>query len=267
MSQEICPACDAKILLVDGHRQGGTKEVFDPQPSTGPRHNTRLSADLTHIATPAASAGNLIGRMPLYRPHRYSCPNGLKVRPPRSCPSWGGYSQAAAARKDAAGAELAVPGWPQPWAGIRGVPREDSDLLSLDPEAMPRRRLMATMALNLYHATLTGQLSPSAVQMGRRVREPRPGDLVVEVTTARKPGSERRGFGVLLAKRREWVSAEAEIARLMDDGAGDFPDEVRGDGGAGEVWYVQFGPAAKDIARWERCDWVAALADDREDER
>jgi hypothetical protein len=251
MSREWCPACEAPVLLVDGARQGGTKQVFDPVPGTGPHYDTRLSDDLTHVAAPAAAAQNLKGRMPLYRSHRWSCPNQLKVPAGKKCPSWGGYSQAAAASREPA----PEPSWPQPWTGIRGTARDRDDLLSLEPAAMPRRRLMAAMALALHRATLTG---PAAAVTGRRVREPVPGDVVAEVTTARKPGSERRGFGVLVARRREWVSAEAAYSLAM----GDDGDEMRGEGAAGgEVFYVQFGPGERDVVRWECGEFVAAAGD------
>ena len=258
--QKPCPACDATVLLTAGSRQGNTREVFDPMPSIGDRYNTRLADDLSYVSAPAAGAQNLQGRIPLYRPHLYSCPNGLKVPAGRPCPSWGSYRQAASGGKTAADLEVAVPDWPQPWQHIRGTVRDRDDLLSLETAAMPRRRVMAHMALSLWRATLTGQLSPAATAMGRRIRDPRSGDLVVEVTTAAKPGSERKGFGVLLACRREWVSAEAEYALAM----GDEPDELSGDGsGAGEVCYVQYGPSPKDVARWQDGDFIAVLTDDR----
>lgn len=258
----ICPACDANVLVVEATRQGGTApQVFDPQPGTGDRYDTKLSDDLAYVAVPAVSAQNLRGRIPLYRSHRWSCPNQLKVRPPRACPSWGGYSQAASGGKDAATAAISVPSWPQPWQGVKGAARRADDLLSLDDAAMPRRRMMVTMALNLYQATLIGQLTPDAMRMGKRLRDPRTGDVVCEVTAAARPGGERRGFGILLDRRREWLPLEAEYSLAM----GDEPDELSGDGsqGAGDVWYLQYGPGPEDVARWDNAGFIAVVADDR----
>ena len=99
----LCPACDAVVLLTPGSRQGNTLEVFDPQPSTGAQYNTRLAEDKSYVAAPSASAQNLQGRIALYRPHRYSCPNRLRVPAGRNCPSWGSYQQAASGGKEASG--------------------------------------------------------------------------------------------------------------------------------------------------------------------
>lgn len=262
MTATVCPACDAAVLLVQADRQGGTApQVFDPQPSTGDHYDTKLSDDLAFVAMAAVSAQNLRGRIPLYRSHRWSCPAQLKVRPPRACPSWGGYSQAAAGGKDAAGTVIAVPSWPQPWQRVKGTVRDTDDLLSLDDTAMPRRRMMVLLAVNLWQATLAGQLTPDAMRMGRRIRDPKPGDLVCEVTAAARPGGERRGFGILLDRRREWLPLEAEYSLEM----GGEPDELSGDGGQGaeDAWYVQYGPRPDHVARWDNASFITVLADDR----
>jgi len=253
-----CPACDGTVLLAAGARQGGTPVPFDPEPRIGDHYDTRLADDLSHVIAPASATANLSGRIVMHRGHFWSCPAGLRVPAGRTCPSWAGYSQAAAAGKTGPPAEPVS--WPQPWQGIRGVPRDTTDLLSLDKAAMPRRRQMAAMALALWRATLAGQMTPEAVRMGKRIREPVPGDLVVEVSTAAKPGSERRGFGILLVRRREWVSAEAEYSLAMDS----EPDEMTGGGsqGTGEAIYIQYGQDIKEIARWQDGQFITAPADE-----
>ena len=105
---------------------------------------------------------------------------------------------------------------------------------------MPRRRIMVAMALDTYKATLAGNSGPVAAAIGRRIRDPQPGDLVAEVTNAREPGSERRGFGVLLASRREWLCSDEDWAGNDSDGRP-----------SGDVSYVQYGPKAEDVERWD----------------
>jgi hypothetical protein len=251
------------VLLVSGARQGGAPTAFDPDPLLGGEHyDTRLSGDLTHVIAGAAVTVNLRGLVPLYRLHFWSCPEGLRVPSGHSCPSWASYSQGAAPRRTAVPEAAPLP---HPWQGIRGTARGGDDLLSLEDAAMPRRRMMASLALSLWKVTLAGQLPPAAVQMGKRIRDPKPGDLSVEVTCAAKAGSERKGFGILLARRREWLSVEWEFARAMDD----EPDDLRGNGvrAAGDLatdaWYVQYGPGERNVCRWDSAQFVAALTDER----
>lgn len=146
---------------------------------------------------------------------------------------------------------------PQPWEGINGTLREADDLLSLEDKAMPRRRRMVTMALLLHKATLVGNPAPAVQRMHERMYRPEPGDLVVETTTAWRPGNEVRGFGILLGHRREWCSTDEEWAVSLAEEPGD--DERMAD----HYWYVQYGPGERDIARWEDCAFVA-MPDDPE---
>jgi hypothetical protein len=257
-----CPACDAPILLVAGARQGGTLEVFDPVPVLGGDHyDTQLAADLSHISLVAAAAQNLKGRVALYRNHRWSCPKAMRVPADQVLPAWGGYSHGGAPGKGPV-TEAVVPVLPQPWQGITGTARDGDDLLSLAPEAMPRRRMMLMMALVQYRAVSVPNPGPAVAQMGRRMRDPQPGDLVAEISAARRLGSEQRGFGILLGRRREWVSPEAEWMTALED----EPDYQHGndDGRAGgDAAYVQYGPGEKDVARWTAAAFIAILTDDR----
>lgn len=81
--EQPCAACGQPILVVSASRWGGTRLPFDPEPGTGRHYDTMLAADLSHIT---ASMG------PLYRDHRWSCPQGLKVPVDRALPDIGGYS-------------------------------------------------------------------------------------------------------------------------------------------------------------------------------
>lgn len=248
--RKLCPACDAPVLLVAGSRRGGTPTPFDPEPRTGADgYDCRFSDDLSHVAV--FGAAHLAGHEALYRAHsKMTCPAHLQVPAGRSCPSWAGYSQAAAGPKPPA----AAPSWPQPWEGIKGSVRDDSDLLSLEAAAVPRRRMMVAMALDTYRATLAGNPGPVAAAIGRRMRNPQAGDLVVEVTGAREPGSEERGFGVLLACRREWRSSDEDWARMP---GGEHARSTC------DVSYVQYGPGAEDVERWMDGQFITALSDDR----
>lgn len=191
---------------------------FDPEPGSGEHYDTMLSADLGYVSKPAAATSNLRGRVPLYRAHMWTCAQGMRIPADRPLPVLQGYSHKAAPQKDAV--PVPEPSYPEPWAGIEGAARPElGDLLSLDDAAMPRCRMMTSMALAMHSALLSGGQSGVA----RRMRDPRPGDLVAEMT-----GWERRGFGVLLARRRE------------------RPE----DGHAVEVAYVQYGPGAEDAERW-----------------
>jgi hypothetical protein len=193
----------------------------------------------------------------------WSCPAGLKVPAGRPCPSWAGYAQAAATGR--AATEPAP--LPHPWAGIKGTVRDGSDLLSLAAAAMPRRRVMVMMALAAYRAvTSPGSPAPAVAQMSRRMRNPEPGDLVVEVSAARRPGSERRGLGILLAHRRESLSPEWEYSHAMGDEAEELSGNDAQPGGdiAADAFYVQYGPGERDVCRWDSAQLVAVLGDERD---
>jgi hypothetical protein len=262
----ICPACDSKILLVLSARRGGIPSPFDPDPRTGDDHyDTRLAEDLSHVSVPAAAGKNLFGRIDLYRAHVWSCPAGLKVPAGRTCPSWAGYSQAAATGKTGPALEPAP--LPHPWQGIKGTARDQDDLLSLADAAMPRRRVMVMQALAAYRAvTAPGSPAPAIAQMSRRMRNPEPGDLVVEVSAARRPGSERRGMGILLAHRRESLSPEWEYSHAMGDEAEELSgnESQAADAIAADAYYIQYGPSERDVARWDSAQIIVCMADERD---
>ena len=73
---------------------------------------------------------------------------------------------------------------PQPWEGVTGTARDSDDLLSLEEEAMPRRRRMVMTALLLRKATLVGNQAPVVTKIFDRMSDPQPGDLVVETTAS-----------------------------------------------------------------------------------
>jgi hypothetical protein len=163
--------------------------------------------------------------------------------------------------------------FPQPYEGVSGSARTD-DLLSLDVGATPRRMLMAGMADCMYHAVLVGNPAPVVARMGKRIRDPHPGDIVLVTDSLYRRDEDTRikGFGILLAHRTEWWQTDAElaadIARMRADG--DVSEEYLTALESGEerptdhAWYVQYGPESTDICRWTNCHVIAILADHRE---
>ncbi len=146
----------------------------------------------------------------------------------------------------------------QPLEGIDGTDRSDTDLLSLEDEAMPRRELMVKMADALVKATLVGNPAPTVLQMYMRMKHPQPGDLVVEQTARRDPERAYHGFGILLAHRVEWASTDEDwevyLSREREASSDGWIDDERL---KTDAWYIQYGPHHRDICRWEDADFIA----------
>lgn len=146
---------------------------------------------------------------------------------------------------------------PQHREGIVGTLREDDDLLSLDERAIPRRMMMAALAMVLQRTTLVGDPAPVVARIGERIRHPEPGDLVVETSRFYRKTMDVEAFGILLDHRREWLQTDEEYnQQLVDDG--DLNPDWRGEGHA---WYVQYGPKPEDICRWVNCLFITIPTD------
>ena len=137
---------------------------------------------------------------------------------------------------------------------VTGTDRDD-DLLSLEEAAMPRRRLMIGMAECLWQAVLVGNPAPVVRRMSERMQHPVPGDLVTAQHYVKQDGYEVHALGILLARRREHYGTDEERAA---EGAewGDAALDSRGERPAQETWYVQYGPAAGDVCRWENVSFI-----------
>jgi hypothetical protein len=100
---------------------------------------------------------------------------------------------------------------PQPHEDIRGTDRED-DLLSLEEAAVPRRLMMGGMAKCLRDAVLVGNQAPVVRRMWERMKDPQPGDLVIETSTFYRRNEDDRvkAMGILVAHRVEWWQTDAE---------------------------------------------------------
>ena len=150
--------------------------------------------------------------------------------------------------------------YPQPREGITGTERTEDDLLSLDDKAIARRHLMAGTAMALYSAVLVGDPAPVVAKMWARMKDPRPGDLVLEPasTYRRDTDSIIKGFGILIEHRKEWMSTDKEWA--AETAAEPGIDPVR-DRYADDAWYIQYGPHAEDVCRWTNAEFIAVPTD------
>jgi hypothetical protein len=143
----------------------------------------------------------------------------------------------------------------QPREGVAGTERTEDDLLSLDDRAVARRLLMIDTARALHSAALVGNPAPKVAEMYARMSDPRPGDLVMEVTSLfrlRDVDTRIKGFGILVEHRKEWAETDAEWEAMVE--AGEVGEDDRF---VDDAWYVQYGPAAEDVCRWTNCQFVA----------
>jgi hypothetical protein len=146
--------------------------------------------------------------------------------------------------------------YPQPHEGITGTARTEDDLLGLDDKAIVRRLMMIGTAKALRTATLVGNPAPVVAEMWVRMRDPRPGDLVMESSTPFRrsdPDAQIKGFGILIDHREEWASTDEEWAATCAEDPDIREDERFHD----HAWYVQYGPAAEDVCRWTNCEFIA----------
>lgn len=137
----------------------------------------------------------------------------------------------------------------RPPVGVAPVTRptgayRDDPLLSLeDPQAT--RRAILTLARRLWSATLMAHRAPAGVELLHRMRSPRSGDYVAEhgaavrATAGWDPDDWYHGLGVLIEARRE-----RDVPGVEDQNGW-------------EVFYVQYGPAADDVCRWENAEMIA----------
>lgn len=141
--------------------------------------------------------------------------------------------------------------YPQPREGIVGIKRDD-DLLSLDDSAAPHRALIQLLAWELHSATLR-----YGNELGDRIRNPRPGDLVIETTrgaiAAARGTPMPMAFGYLIERRVEWTETDEEWAQIVAEQALRADEERWTD----DVWYVQYGPEPDDVCRWQNCSFAA----------
>lgn len=167
--------------------------------------------------------------------------------------------------------------YPQPREGITGTARGADDLLSLEASALAARKVIIGMTAVLQRVTLVGDPAPVTKRVYERMKNPQPGDLVLETSTMYRESEHwYTRLGILLAHRTEWFETDAEweqqvaAERAAHDqflrgpygrpGDADIPfepDERMTD----HAWYIQYGPQADDVFRWVNCSFVAIPAD------
>lgn len=150
--------------------------------------------------------------------------------------------------------------WPQPHEGVSGVDRTRDDLLSLEKAALARRVIMIDMAEKIYRLTLWAPHTPERAAEFSRMKNPRMGDLVMEVTIMRAfrdIETRASGFGILLGERTEWSSTDEQWNAYVAESAAEGLALTEEDRVTETAWYVQYGPAAGDICRWANADFIA----------
>lgn len=148
----------------------------------------------------------------------------------------------------------------QPREGVRGkeLTGDMADLLRLDTDAVSARNALAAMARHLDVACRVGHPAPIVRDMADRIRNPRPGDLVIESTRGWSPRADPdtrlKALGILLLSRTEWGTTDEEWRQYLQDWPGADMHEHRG---TTDVTYVQYGPAVVDVCRWANCSFIS----------
>lgn len=147
--------------------------------------------------------------------------------------------------------------YPAPWQDVPAGTDRSEPWLALTPEAGECRLWLRVLGEATYHNALTAarpSAAPALNTFWTRMSSPRAGDLVMEVST---PGilpmrrdSLLKGFGFLVCEREEYVDTDDEWAKCADE----YGDQERPHD---RIWYVQYGPEAADVCRWENCRFVA----------
>jgi hypothetical protein len=168
--------------------------------------------------------------------------------------------------------------WPQPREGITGTLHDPPGILSLEEDAVEVRRALMGATRCLMRATLVGNPAPVVARMSTRMRDPQPGDLVMETSSTCRLQAEDfcRAFGILLAHRTEWWTTDAEWEQSVAGERAAHKEFLRGPyaipGDRDEpwepdermtdhAWYVQYGPQPQDVCRWVNCEFAAVPAD------
>lgn len=159
--------------------------------------------------------------------------------------------------------------YPQPHEGIVGRDLAGSMLLSLDEQAQQHRDALIAMARHLRTATLVGDPAPVVKRMYGRITKPQVGNLVVEESRgmhARDRETRTKAFGILIAERKEWYETDAEWAEIRREQIDCYESEADADADRSKdhAWYVQYGPAPKDVCRWTNCSFLVLPLDPRE---
>jgi hypothetical protein len=165
----------------------------------------------------------------------------------------------------------------QPREGITGTDQAANALLSLEESAIAARKMMAGLAGVLRRATMVGSPAPVVARISERMRDPRPGDLVMETSTMYREAEDwYKGFGILIEHRTEWWETDADWDQQVAAERASHEEFLRGPysqpGDADEpwepdermtdhAWYVQYGPQPQNVCRWVDCEFIAIPTD------
>lgn len=162
-----------------------------------------------------------------------------------------------------------------------GIERDDA-LLSLDPSMISVRETVRILTQHLYSATLVGHPAPVVQHMYDWMKHPRPGDLVVETSTAYYPVERTRDrfpgqwpferMGYLIEVRQELAHTDEEWAawqeKTRQDNINVGIDPEFGLDDPREIepaaWYIQYGPFPDAVCRWVNCSFLAVPTDIRQ---
>lgn len=120
-------------------------------------------------------------------------------------------------------------------------------------------RLVAVAGYQAYAHSLVGKPAPAVRDYFERVREPREGDLVLEMSTFRMEPWEPGGLGWLLEFKQEPIQSVADHKAMMEEGdywkrPGESYDAVPYE----PVWYIDpLDPFATSPFRWTNADFIA----------
>lgn len=147
--------------------------------------------------------------------------------------------------------------YPVPWQDVPPGADRDEPWLALDEDAITTRLWLRTLGESLHRSALYAThpaMPPVSRAYWDRMKSPRAGDLVLEVSTPGiLPGRLDgliKGLGFLVCTREEYIDTDEEWEQVKDQ----YRDQPRP---ADQRWYVQYGQAAADVCRWENCRFVA----------
>ena len=122
-----------------------------------------------------------------------------------------------------------------------------------DEKTIQLVKLVKNNALSLYHSTLVGNPSPSAKGLYERLTHPKPGDLVVETSTAwMKHLDQFAGIGRLKEDTREKLYPTPEEA--LEHGWENY-DECPTE----RIWYIELIFDDGRLFRWHNANFIVVL--------
>jgi hypothetical protein len=114
-------------------------------------------------------------------------------------------------------------------------------------------RLLETTAYNLYLAALLNPRDDAHISLNRRMRDPQPGDVVVERSTLGFKRGDGTRCGVLLRKTSEPIYTPEQWKEMGGADGEKIPEQV--------VWYIRLDFDDGREFRWSNADFIAIPRD------